>query len=60
MHGGVAANRGRSSISALFTWAIKEGLAETNPVIGTNKIADGADPGTRLSGHEIAAHLGRD
>jgi integrase len=35
--GGVAANRVRSALSAMFTWAIKEGLAASNPVIGTYK-----------------------
>lgn len=33
--GNVAANRTRASLSACFTWAIQEGLAEQNPVIGT-------------------------
>jgi integrase len=36
-NGQVAAARARSAISALFTWAIGEGLAENHPVIGTNK-----------------------
>jgi integrase len=35
--GGPTANRVRSSISAFFTWAMARGLAETNPVIGTEK-----------------------
>jgi Arm DNA-binding domain/Phage integrase family len=35
--GGVTANRLRSVLSAMFTWAIKEGLAASNPVTGTNK-----------------------
>ena len=35
--GPVAANRARGTLSALFTWAIGEGLCETNPVAGTNK-----------------------
>jgi len=35
--GPIAANRARASISAFFTWAMGEGLAESNPVIGTNR-----------------------
>src|SRR5208283_4197555 len=34
------ANRSRAVLSSLFTWAIGEGLAETNPVVGTNKATD--------------------
>jgi Arm domain-containing DNA-binding protein/integrase-like protein len=36
-HGIVSANRARSTLSALFVWAIGESLCESNPVIGTNK-----------------------
>lgn len=36
----VGANRSRAALSALFTWAIGEGLADTNPVVGTNKATD--------------------
>jgi integrase len=35
--GGPTANRVRSSVSAFFTWAMQRGLAENNPVIGTEK-----------------------
>lgn len=35
--GPVAANRLRSTLSDFFSWAIGEGIAEINPVIGTNK-----------------------
>src|SRR5262249_54355050 len=35
--GGPTANRVRSSVSAFFTWAMQRGLAESNPVIGTEK-----------------------
>ena len=38
--GRFASNRARASLSALFTWAIGEGLVETVPVIGTNKAAE--------------------
>ena len=36
-NGPMAANRSRSTLSALFAWAIGEGLCEANPVAGTNK-----------------------
>lgn len=36
-NGPAAANRARSTLSAMFTWAIGEGLCDTNPVMGTNK-----------------------
>jgi integrase len=35
--GGPTANRVRSSISAFFTWAMQRGIAENNPVTGTEK-----------------------
>ena len=38
--GPVAANRARSALSAMFAWAIGEGLCDSNPVIGTNKAAE--------------------
>ncbi len=33
----VTGNRVRATLSAFFSWAMGEGLAETNPVIGTNR-----------------------
>jgi integrase len=33
--GVVAANRTRASLAAFFAWAIREGLANNNPVVGT-------------------------
>jgi integrase len=38
--GPVARNRVRSSLSAFFAWAIREGLVETNPVSGTGKASE--------------------
>jgi integrase len=35
--GSVTASRARSALSALFAWAMGEGLAQTNPVVGTNQ-----------------------
>ncbi|HMR32650.1 MAG TPA: tyrosine-type recombinase/integrase [Geminicoccus sp.] len=34
-HGPIASNRARGTLSAFYAWAIAQGLAETNPVIGT-------------------------
>jgi integrase len=36
-HGPVSANRARSALSALFSWAMRKGLHDSNPVIGTEK-----------------------
>jgi integrase len=35
--GPVSANRARASLSAFFAWAIRQGLADTNPVMGTDR-----------------------
>jgi integrase len=35
--GAVSRNRARSALSAFFSWAITEGLLDTNPVMGTAK-----------------------
>lgn len=52
--GPVAANRARSTLSAMFAWAIGEGLCEANPVIGTNT-NDEADRERTLSDAELVA-----
>jgi integrase len=52
--GPVARNRVRSSLSAFFAWAIREGLLEINPATGTGKAEEGG-PGERvLSDAELA------
>src|SRR5262249_25034556 len=35
--GQVTANRVRTSLSAFFAWCIREGLVESNPVLGTSR-----------------------
>jgi integrase len=35
--GAVTANRMRASLSAFFAWSVREGLLDSNPVIGTNR-----------------------
>jgi integrase len=52
--GPVAADRARSVLSALYAWAIGEGRAETNPVIGTNKASDNPPRDRVLSDPELA------
>jgi integrase len=38
--GGFAANRARAALGSLYAWAIAEGLADANPVVGTRKPAN--------------------
>ena len=52
--GPVARNRVRSSLSALFAWAITEGFIETNPVTGTAKAEEGGGRERVLSPTELA------
>ena len=53
-NGPFAANRARAALSAFFGWAIGEGLAHDNPVIGTNKPAAEAPRDRVLSDDELA------
>ncbi|MEE7463118.1 hypothetical protein MFUR16E_18640 [Methylobacterium fujisawaense] len=53
--GKVNANRARSALSGLYTWAIGEGTAETNPVAGTNKPTDEKPRERFLSREEVRA-----
>ena len=54
-NGPVSANRARASLSAMFRWAIGEGLAEENPVAGTNKQEENGPRERTLSDGEAAA-----
>ncbi len=47
-HGATAAARARQSLSAFFSWAIREGMVESNPVIGTNDPASHIDARDRV------------
>jgi hypothetical protein len=52
--GGTSANRSRTTLSAFFSWAMREGLADVNPTVGTHTF----DELTRervLTNGEIAA-----
>src|SRR5215212_3265339 len=53
--GQITANRARAALSALFSWAMREGLAEANPVIGTNRAVDEKSRDRVLSDEELAA-----
>ena len=45
-HGSTAAARARGALSAFFAWAIREGIADENPVTGTN------DPAAHIRSRE--------
>jgi integrase len=53
--GPTAANRARAALSAMFTWAMREGIAETNPVVGTNRTAPERPRDRVLSDQELVA-----
>jgi integrase len=52
--GPVARNRVRSSLSAFFTWLVREGLIDTNPVTGTGKAVEGPSRDRVLTQTELA------
>ena len=52
--GPVARNRVRSSLSAFFGWAVREGLIEINPVSGTGKAEEGESRERTLTDPELA------
>jgi integrase len=54
-HSANTASRARAHLSAFYTWAMKEGIADANPVIGTNQ-PEGSGPRDRvLKDRELAA-----
>jgi integrase len=48
-------NHVRASLGAFFTWAMREGLIESNPVIGTNKAAENGSRDRVLNASELRA-----
>ncbi len=54
-NGPVAADRARSNLSAMFAWAIGEGLCDANPVDGTNKASENKLRERVLTDAELAA-----
>lgn len=53
--GSYAANRARAALSALYAWAIAEGLTDANPVVGTRKAVDEIARDRVLTDAELAA-----
>ncbi len=53
-NGPFASSRARAALSALFSWAIGEWLADTKPVIGTNKATDEISRDRVLSDEELS------
>lgn len=54
-HGSIVAARARTALSTFYAWAMGNGLAEANPIVGTLKPTD-AEPRARvLSDAELAA-----
>ncbi|MGB8900748.1 MAG: site-specific integrase, partial [Methylocella sp.] len=51
--GPYGANRSRAALSALFAWAIGEGLTDANPVVGTNKATEETARDRVLSDNEV-------
>jgi hypothetical protein len=58
--GRAAASRARANLSALFGWAMREGLCDANPVIATNDPAAGSLPGSRVLSEAELATIWRD
>jgi integrase len=55
--GPVARNRVRSSLSAFFNWAVREGLLDLNPVLGTGKADEGHSRERTLTNIELTQVL---
>lgn len=53
--GPYAANRARASLSSLFSWSMREGIADANPVAGTGKATEEVSRDRVLSDEELAA-----
>jgi integrase len=53
--GSVAAVRARTALSAFFTWCLKMGLVDANPVIGTIQPKDSDERDRVLTDDELAA-----
>jgi integrase len=54
-NGPFAANHARTSLSSLFTWAMKQGLVENNPVTATHRAAENVERDRVLSDAELVA-----
>jgi integrase len=55
-HGPTSAARARSALAAFFVWSMRQAMAKTNPVIGTENPIEGQEPRDRvLNDDEIRA-----
>jgi integrase len=54
-NGAISASRARTTLSTMFAWAMGEGLAEQNPVAGTNRPTEPDSSNRVLSDVELAA-----
>jgi integrase len=52
-HGPYASNRARASLSAMFSWAMRQGEVDANPVIATGKATEELSRNRVLSDEEI-------
>jgi integrase len=55
--GPTSRNRLRASLSAFFNWAVREGLLDLNPVLGTGKADEGHSRERTLTNAELAQVL---
>ena len=53
-HGPVSANRARTYLGSAFTWAMRQGLTENNPVLGTEPPAAETERDRVLTPEELA------
>jgi integrase len=53
-NGPVSADRCRAALGAFFTWSMKEGLCEVNPIIATNTHGNGKERDRVLTDAELA------
>ncbi len=51
-HGRTSAARARGNLSAMFGWAMREGLCKSNPVIATNDPSEGIQSRERVLGDD--------
>jgi integrase len=52
-YGPIASNRARATLSAFYAWAIGQGIAETNPVVGTVRVGVERDRERVLAAGEL-------
>lgn len=52
-HGPIASNRARATLSAFYAWAIGQGLADANPVVGTSRVGVERSRERVLTGDDI-------